>query len=181
MIEKLLYEFMDQVEDGVVEIYNEFSLQHEMGIFLRNRLPAYKVQFERNAKFFGIYHTIKHEIDIVVYNDHEKYAIELKYPVNGQYPEQMFSFVKDICFMEELKTAGFTDTYCVTVVDDKNFYNGARKDGIYAFFRSKECLTGSIIKPTGKKDCSIEIKNKYFINWEGKKNDLKYYLVKIVD
>lgn len=27
--------------------------------------------------------TIKHEIDIVIYNDAEKYAVELKYPLNG--------------------------------------------------------------------------------------------------
>ena len=86
-------------------IYNEFSLQHERGKFLREKLKGYKVQFERNTKYFGITGTTKHEIDVVVYNDTEKYAIELKYPLNGQYPEQMFSFVKDIKFMEELKAA----------------------------------------------------------------------------
>lgn len=42
-------------------------------------------------------------MDIVIYNESEKYAIELKYPQNGQYPEQMFSCVKDIKFMEELR------------------------------------------------------------------------------
>ena len=57
------------VERNQVEVYNEFSLQHELGVFLRNRLDAYKVQFERNTKFFGISNTIKHEIDIVVFND----------------------------------------------------------------------------------------------------------------
>ena len=66
---KVLYEFMSIVEGNQVEIYNEFSLQHELGIFLRNRLVDYKVQFERNTKIFDITGTIKHEIDIVVYND----------------------------------------------------------------------------------------------------------------
>ncbi len=106
-LERLLNEFMGLVASGEVEVYNEFSLQHELGIFLRAKLMGYKVQFERNTKFFGITGTVKHEIDIVVYNDKEKHAIELKYPLNGQYPEQMFSFVKDIKFMEELKEAGF--------------------------------------------------------------------------
>jgi len=54
---------MDMVEEGSVDIYNEFSLQHELGIFLREELSDYKVQFERNTKFFGIYGTIKHEIE----------------------------------------------------------------------------------------------------------------------
>ena len=95
-------EFFKEAIENNIEIYNEFSLQHELGIFLRNSLPEYKVQFERNISFFGISGTIKKEIDIVIYNDNEKHAIELKYPVNGQYPETMFSFIKDIIF-ENLK------------------------------------------------------------------------------
>lgn len=121
MIKALLYEFMGMIEGEKVEVYNEFSLQHELGIFLRERLPNYKVQFERNTKFFGISGTLKHEIDIVIFNDMERYAIELKYPVNGQYPEQMYSFVKDIIFMEQLKNNGFDATYCLTMVKDKNW------------------------------------------------------------
>ena len=34
----------------------------------------------------------------------------------------MYSFSKDIKFMEELKTKGFNNTYCLTLVNDKNFY-----------------------------------------------------------
>lgn len=37
----------------------------------------------------------------------EKYAIEIKFPTNGQYPEQMFIFCKDIKFLEELKNNDF--------------------------------------------------------------------------
>lgn len=48
----------------------------------------------------------------MIYNNSEHYAIELKYPLNGQYPEQMFSFVKDIKFMEEMKELGFNEAYC---------------------------------------------------------------------
>ncbi|MCE7913083.1 MAG: hypothetical protein DYH15_00080 [Nitrosomonas sp. PRO4] len=35
--------FFDQVRSGEIEIYNEFSLQHELGIFLRNLMPNHKV------------------------------------------------------------------------------------------------------------------------------------------
>ena len=101
-LKETIEDFVKHVIAGDIEVYNEFSLQHELGIFLRGRLTDYKIQFERNTKSFNISNTVKHEIDIVVFNDKEKYAIELKYPQNGQYPEQMFSFVKDIKFMEML-------------------------------------------------------------------------------
>ena len=44
--------FFKFAETTGVEIYNEFSLQHEMGIYLRSVLSDYKVQFERNVSFF---------------------------------------------------------------------------------------------------------------------------------
>lgn len=179
MIKKILYDFIEKIENGQIEIYNEFSLQHELGVFLRKRLPDYKVQFERNAKFFGITNTVKHEIDIVAYNDVESYAIELKYPVNGQYPEQMYSFVKDIAFMEQLKNHGFKKTYCLTVVNDKNFYFGKKNDGIYAYFRGDKTLYGTIEKPTGNKKDSIILDRRYNIKWCGEDDKLKYYIVDI--
>ena len=138
MIEALLHEFMLQVGKEQIEIYNEFSLQHELGIFLRERLQGYKVQFERNTKYFGLTDLVKHEIDIVVYDDVRKYAVELKYPLNGQHPEQMFSFVKDICFMEQLKMKGFEKTYCMTVVKDKKFYSGTKKRWYIRIFQGPQ-------------------------------------------
>ena len=98
----LVSDFFQVIIDEKIEIYNEFSLQHELGIYLRKRIPEYKVQFERNVSFFSNdNNTIKKEIDISIFSRdmREKYAIELKCPVNGQYPEQMYSFVKDIKFM----------------------------------------------------------------------------------
>ena len=179
MIKDLLYKFMSLVEDRQIEVYNEFSFQHELGIFLRSHLDGYKVQFERNTKYFGISETVKHEIDIVVFNEAEKYAIELKYPLNGQYPEQMYSFAKDIVFMEQLVEAGFDGAYCVTLVNDKNFYSGKKTDGIYSYFRAKGSLRGVIAKPTGKSEDSLEIKKAYSIKWEGNTAEVKYYIVDI--
>lgn len=177
-IEQLLKDFMQLINKNEVEVYNEFSLQHELGIYLRDRLKDYKVQFERNTKFFGISGTVKHEIDIVIYRNNEKYAIELKYPVNGQYPEEMFSFIKDIKFMEEMKTAGFDSTYCLTLVEDKNFYSGEKQDGIYSYFRGNTPIHGVITKPTGKKDFELNIEKSYLIDWKTIQ-DMKYYLITI--
>ena len=49
---KAIENFVDTVKTRQVEIYNEFSLQHELGIFLRSRLVDQEVQFERNVSFF---------------------------------------------------------------------------------------------------------------------------------
>lgn len=179
MIKELLNEFMNLVECSQIEVYNEFSLQHELGIYLRKKLPNYKVQFERNTKFFNIVGTLKHEIDIVVFNEQERYAIELKYPVNGQYPEQMYSFIKDIIFMEQLHKNGFDATFCLTMVNDKNFYSGKKIDGIYAFFRGNKTLSGKINKPTGVSYDSIMLDKSYNIVWKGNTENLKYYLIDI--
>ena len=105
-LRQLVDDFFLFIQSKSIEIYNEFSLQHELGIFLREKLPDYRIQFERNVSYFTPDNkTIKKEIDIIIFNEDksEKYAIELKCPLNGQYPEQMYSFVKDIKFMEELK------------------------------------------------------------------------------
>ena len=175
-IQKLLEDFMALVGAGEVEVYNEFSLQHELGVFLRSNPIDYKVQFERNTKYFGVQGTTKHEIDIVIYNDLERYAIELKYPLNGQYPEQMFSFVKDIKFMEVMKESGFKAVYCLTLVKDRKFYSGQKQDGIYAFFRGGKPIHGLICKPTGKKDEQIMVNGNYDICWKACGN-MKYYIV----
>lgn len=84
-----------------------------------------------------------------------------------QYPEQMFPFVKDIKFMKELKEAGFDSTYCLTLVQDKNFYSGQKQDGIYAYFRGQDSVHGEIEKPTGKKDEKMSLGGKYNIRWGG--------------
>lgn len=106
-LKELINNFWDYQKKNNIELYNEISFQHELGIYLRNNLPNYKIQFERNISYFfnNVKDTKKKEIDIVIFKDDfsEKYAIELKYPKNGQYPEQMFSFIKDIKFMEQAK------------------------------------------------------------------------------
>ncbi len=179
-----LHIFFDFITENKVDIYNEYSLQHEMGIYLRERFPEYKVQFERNVSFFYAQaNTIKKEIDIVVYNDNkgERYAIELKFPVNGQYPEQMYSFVKDIRFMEQLKEKGFTYTFAIALVRDRPFYQGNNNSGIYKYFREEHRVYGRIGKPTGsgKLDESVILEGNYAIDWRNAGTSRKYYIVSI--
>lgn len=178
----LIQDFFFVVECDSVELYNEFSLQHELGIFLRNKLPGYKVQFERNVSFFiKETDTIKKEIDISIFNEDksEKYAIELKHPLNGQYPEQMYSFVKDVKFMEELKERGFDRTAAVALVSNRPFYEGRSNSGIYKYFRDEYAVYGKIFKPTGslKGKDYIFLNDRYEFSWETVYNTTKYYAI----
>lgn len=182
-LKELIKNFWDYQKKNNIELYNEISFQHELGIYLRNNLPNYKIQFERNISYFfnNVKDTKKKEIDIVIFKDDfsEKYAIELKYPKNGQYPEQMFSFIKDIKFMEQARCLGFDKTFVMTLVDDRLFYDGNDVSGIYSFFRSGKTIQGTITKPTGKKDDVIVLLGQYRINWQRLNLDCRYYLIEI--
>ncbi len=205
-LKELIEEFIVKINDDEVEIYNEFSLHHELGIFLREKLKDsdYKVEFERNVSFFtGNKDTVKKEIDIVIYrtNNEDKkkdiHAIELKFPRdnNGQCPEQMYSFIKDIKFMEELKGRGFKKTYCLTIVDNKNFYSkdgcrGGRSEEtqkMYDRFRNGKLNINKdeeMPHPTGEKNRNpIKLINNYTNEWKTFKNKKlekwRYYLIEI--
>ncbi|MBR5983161.1 MAG: hypothetical protein IK025_05520 [Bacteroidales bacterium] len=76
MIKSIIQDFLDNVLGGLLndnDVYNEFSLQHELGIYLRKKLPAnYKVQFERNVdEVFGkgVVKSVKKEMDIYIFNE----------------------------------------------------------------------------------------------------------------
>jgi len=181
-MEDIIASFADEVRSGRVEIYNEFSLQHEFGIFLRTLLSDRKVQFERNVSYFGLNKDDfeKREIDIVVFDEENprdpEIAIELKFPRNGQYPETMFSICKDIAFTEQLKRSCFANAYAVIFADDHNFYDG-KPEGIYGYFRDGKTLTGIITKPTGKRDTFVTICGSYSIQWHSVTGTLRYALV----
>ncbi len=42
-LKALIEHFFVKVRINNIEIYNEFSLQHKLGVYLRNMLPSYKV------------------------------------------------------------------------------------------------------------------------------------------
>jgi hypothetical protein len=174
--------FLQAIGAGAIDIYNEFSLQHELGIFLRGQLIDCKVQFERNVSDFKFDKSgfVKKEIDLVVTSPagERLSAIELKYPRNGQVPESMFGFCKDISFLEQLVSSGFQSGYFLAVVDDKLFYSGS-SEGIYGLFRGGIPITGTITKPTGAKDSSVTINNSYKASWVPVSGSTKYCLVHV--
>ena len=181
MLPDLIRAFMQKVESGEIEVYNEFSLQHELGIHLRRRLAGRKVQFERNVSgYFPDKRAFtKREIDICVLGadgTQPELAVELKYPRNGQHPEQMYHFCKDVAFAEELKRAGFAETAVLILADDHLFREGSG-DGIYGFFRGARPLSGSIPKPTGTQGGEVTIRGSYDVRWQPLANGSAYTLI----
>lgn len=168
-LNRQIIEFTQAVGTGAIEIYNEFSLQHELGLYLRTHLSNCKVQFERNVSHFKLAKSTfeKKEIDIAITSTESGAhlsAVELKYPRNGQVPESMFGFCKDIAFLEQLVSSGFDSAYFLAVVDHHHFYSGS-VEGIYGLFRGGIPITGKITKPTGAKDKEINIVGSYTANW----------------
>ena len=179
-----IHQFLDAVSNSDVEIYNEFSFQHELGLFLRQHKTVHKIQFERNVSHFGFdkVNFEKKEIDIAVFKDAKtkrSCVIELKFPRNGQVPETMYSFCKDISFLEQLVNAGFDSGYFVALADDKNFYSGNKVDGIYGLFGDEQVITGTIVKPTGDKDTSVTINNTYIAKWFSVTEKIKCCIIEI--
>ena len=78
-----------------------------------------------------------------------------------------------------IKDAGFENAYFFAVVEDKLFYDGPDKAGIYSYFRSGRTLTEKVDKPTGNKDKSVTISGNYLIKWEPVGNGMKYVLVEV--
>jgi len=184
-LNELINSFFRQVGTGHVEIYNEFSVQHELGIHLRSRLgDDFKVQFERPVSYFGIDRakTRKKEIDIAIFTPDRriKHAIELKFPRSGQHPEQMFKACEDICFVEQLVQNGFTSGVFVMVADDPLFYSGPSAPGIYGHFRSGQPVCGIIQKPTGARDDRVAIKGSHRIAWLPIAKRLQFALVNVM-
>lgn len=145
--------------DFEYKVYNEYSLQYELGKYLSDN--DYDVFYEKNVKEFldeeDADSCIKKEVDLIAVKDNKKYyAIELKFPKNGQYPEQMKKFIIDMCFMKQVKKYWRkknkdAETYCLTLVNDSKFYSNkstAKKTlttvrtlktkGIYSFFRGEK-------------------------------------------
>jgi hypothetical protein len=183
-ISALIEKFMEQIVKENIELYNEDSVQYELAFFLRQNLKRdYRIQLERNINYFGLdkRRFLKKEMDIVIFNPKklENHCIEIKFPTAGQHPEQMFSAIKDVKFLEQLVSNGFSESFFIMFASDPLFYSNKGDYGIYASFRRDKLLTGKIRKPTGRKDMAIVLDGKYKIQWNKVMGDLKYFVIAV--
>ncbi len=185
-VPNLINEFFAAAKKENTEFHNEACLQLELAVFLRKRLPVHKIlleipvtHFTGNKRPVGV----KKEIDIcIIDNAYNKLAaIELKFPQNGQTPETLFNYCKDIEFCEFLTTTvGFTGAYALMLTDDHSFWQGRKSDGIYRYFRGKspQPINETIQKPTGKKNTHAKLKGTYSVKWANEFGDFRSILTK---
>lgn len=184
-----------KINKDIQYVYNEFSLQHELGNYLRHKLNqnddgyTYIVKFEYNVKDLleknEKLETCKKEIDILIIKigkngEKEKYAIELKYLKNKAAPYRMFQCIKDMKFMNEiLKINEIKETYCVTITENKDFYNN--KNDTIVYLKDNEKLLKAYKKYKDeliKKECKDEkLKNKIEMIEKITKYSNKYPLI----
>lgn len=190
IVESAIQKFIDESLGELIDkdfIYNEFSLQHELGIYLRKKLgKEYQIRFERNALDMGLGidkdALIKKEIDIEISNDKDRFAIELKFPLKDQGAVEMHMchFIEDIIFMKQMKDYGFKQTFVLTLVNDTKYYKETSRDckEVYKYFRVPQV----VINDKKLKDNSDELKkyiskienitlgNEQKFNWEKVQN-----------
>jgi acyl carrier protein len=188
---KHLKKFTKEISKGRIEIYNEASIQYELAMYLRKRLAKkYKIQLERNIDYFNLDKTnyLKKEMDIVVFtkDKSKKHCVELKFPTQGQYPEQMFSACKDVKFLEQLVKSGFSNCYFLMFAEENPFWEATNEDpGIYEMFRKEKLIRGEVRKPTGKQYEPLPLlprfEREYKINWKDliKKDNLRYFAIEV--
>jgi len=180
-----IHHFFSLVAARQIEIYNEFSLQHELGIHLRDRLRAdgTKVRFERPVSFFSLPGKFeKKEIDLSLTDASGgcSVAIELKFPRAGQYPEQMFKACQDILFLEQLVSAGFAGGFFIMAAEHPLFYRREDATGIYRFFREGTPIAGQIFGPTGNRERVVSLIGSYQVEWRKVTDTLYYNVIEIL-
>ena len=181
--EHILEDFVSQIAKGKTEIYNEASIQYELAIFLREVIPNYKIQLERNVSYFELNkkHFLKREIDIVLFNTTKtrKFAIEIKYPLS-EVPIQMYKFCEDIKFLEQLKESGFTDNFFLAITPQSQFWsNYSKKDTIYEKFRKEKELYGTIKNQIGDSKEEVTLKGRHKINWLTINDSTRYFVMRV--
>jgi hypothetical protein len=200
MEKQVLVDMLNIIEfdDYYLEATFQFRLMIEL--VRSNSVSDYKyIQPERNIKRYKLQKEEfekkgikKKEIDIVIEDKlgNPTVALELKMPMKGQgqTPEQMFKFVEDIQFLEELKDTGkFDQCFFIAVTNNKKFWEWKSpktpRRGIYKYFRSPSPtpLTRKICKPTGKGKGveAHELKGSYDIKWEKIDEDFRYCILEI--
>jgi len=118
-----IIEFFHYIYNNDIELINEASLQMELGIFLRNKFPEYKIQLEKNVGTIisngqlldkkKIKH--KKEMDIFIEDkESNKYVIELKFPPGKS--RKADEIKKDIDFLYQLiEKADFAEGFFILI------------------------------------------------------------------
>lgn len=188
-IKTVLYDFLDIIKSGEIEIYNEASLQFELAIYLREKLTNSKILLERNISNLGLVKyengkkiIEKSEIDILI-SDAKKgthFIIELKAPINQNQvrPVTIFNLIEDIKFLEELQAHAIPGII-LFITDQLGYMKGNRTTGPLLTDIRKGELSGSYNKHQKIQDGKepITLKNKYNPEWKNLGDKLNYFVL----
>lgn len=171
-------------------IYNERSLQLEIGYFLRCK--GFNVEFERPFKArrpLGSTKSPKTNLDLLVIDQNENVAMELKVPLNKRHPETFYDYCADLEFVEALVRTGKVNRgFCLMMTNDHVFWqDSGRGSKIHDCFRRHgEILTGKVTKPTGAQDSAVVLTGRYALadewcnlNCPRLMSDAQYLLIEV--
>lgn len=164
-LEKQLRKFLGKPQSDAEKIYNERSLQLEIGFYLRSH--GITVEFERPflvERPAASSKRPKSYLDILAVKDGVRTAIELKVPMNGRHPETLYDFCADLEFTEALaRERVVEEAFCILLTNDAAFWkDSGRGSAIHDAFRVEGAvLHGGIQKPTGGRDTQVVLTGKY--------------------
>lgn len=194
-LQLLIEDFFEYVNQKKIEIYNEFALQFELAIFLRTKInEKLEVQLERNISFLGLSKDkfLKREIDILIFKDptvlQDVYALELKAIVNQKIarPRNVFSWIEDLRFLEQLKAAGVGQCSSIFVTDNKKLMqipegkNEPKLRMLPDFRKKKVEGTYNTHKNDSVKNKTVTLEREYTFDWVDYNNHQKYFSIPVV-
>lgn len=190
-ISNIIKGFVDYAQKIDLEIYNEFSLQFELAIYLRKLLgEAYKIQLERNISFLGLKgNFLKKEIDIILFKEplrlNESIVIELKAVINQSHarPITVFNWITDLKFLEQLKSVGVSQCYSFFVTDNSKLLSGPNdqktKLNLLPDFRKRIIQGAYSTHSISHNKKSISLDSVYEFCWKSFVGNQQYFLLNI--
>ena len=199
MVLKMVKKFFEEeIKKEKIKLYNEAGLQHELALYLREKLeadilleyPVTKLPSKKKEVKFK-----KKEIDIFIKHENERVLIELKFPrANAGFPAQIYNAVKDVKFGVEAINNDKADRFItIFITDHKSVVKRKNTNHIYELFNS---VTDPAIKtiliddtyPKFMQDHNheggryepIEFKKELRIEWEDFNHNrvaFKYYII----
>jgi hypothetical protein len=120
-------------------------------------------------------------MDIVIFTDDEKHCIEIKYPENGQRPEQMYAACEAIRFLEQLVTEGEFATCYFLMITNLFWEDGSATNPISGYFRDEVVpVVGTVWKPTRDTGEHLDFTGEYTLVWDILPGtDLRYILLPV--
>lgn len=152
----LLKTILHVLMDENFEILNEATLQNEIAFKLKNQLSKnYTIQLERNINLHNkSIKAVKRDMDIFIKNNSGyQSCIEIKAPLGKSFQKRHINTMKDIAFLEVLKSEGYHDCFSIFI---------SKHIGYKTHFQNK--ISANSLFRNGKNN--FEIKNEYEIVWD---------------